>query len=71
MTSDEQRNSGRTSDHIVSPKAGLVLGPWAQTEVFLNAGFGFHRNDARDATIRIDPAEDITASDLVTPNRRF
>jgi len=70
VTSDDPRNSGRTSDHIVSPKAGLVLGPWAQTEVYLNAGFGFHSNDARGATIRIDPADGVTPADPVTPLAR-
>ncbi|MBL9210495.1 MAG: TonB-dependent receptor [Opitutaceae bacterium] len=70
VTSDDPRNSGRTADHIVSPKAGLVLGPWAQTEVYLNAGFGFHSNDARGATIRIDPADGVTPADPVTPLAR-
>jgi len=28
-------------------KAGLVLGPWADTELFANFGTGFHSNDAR------------------------
>jgi len=30
-----------------SPKLSLVLGPWAKTEFFANAGRGFHSNDAR------------------------
>ena len=32
---------------IVSTKGNLILGPWAGTEIFLNAGTGFHSNDAR------------------------
>jgi outer membrane receptor protein involved in Fe transport len=40
----------------VSPKGGAVLGPWRGTELYLNAGLGFHSNDARGATITIDPA---------------
>ena len=32
---------------IASPKLSLVLGPWARTEYFVNAGYGFHSNDAR------------------------
>jgi outer membrane receptor for monomeric catechols len=28
-------------------KANLILGPWADTEVFANFGTGFHSNDAR------------------------
>lgn len=49
-------NSGNRSAAIVSPKLGLVLGPWARTELYLNGGFGFHSNDARGTTIRIDPS---------------
>jgi hypothetical protein len=32
---------------LVSPKLGLVLGPWSGVEYFLNYGHGFHSNDAR------------------------
>ncbi len=48
-------NSGRESDAMLSPKAGLVLGPWAKTELYLNAGTGFHSNDARGTVTTIDP----------------
>jgi hypothetical protein len=67
VTSDDPRNSGRAADAIVSPKLGLVLGPWAQTEVYANAGFGFHSNDARGTTIRVDPADGVTPAEPVTP----
>jgi len=50
-----EENSGNDSDGTVSPKVGLVLGPWAETEVYLNYGRGFHSNDARGTTIRTDP----------------
>lgn len=70
VTSDDPRNSGRASDRIASPKAGLVLGPWSLTEVYLNAGFGFHSNDARGATIRVDPADGVTPAEPVTPLAR-
>jgi outer membrane receptor protein involved in Fe transport len=33
-----------------------VLGPWRSTEFYVNAGLGFHSNDARGATIRVDPS---------------
>jgi hypothetical protein len=49
-------NSGEGSNGIVSPKGGLVLGPWRGTEFYGNAGLGFHSNDARGATITRDPA---------------
>lgn len=48
-------NSGSEWDGIVSPKAGIVLGPWNETEFYLNGGFGFHSNDARGVTITQDP----------------
>ncbi len=48
-------NSGSDWDGIVSPKAGIVFGPWAETEFYLNGGFGFHSNDARGVTISRDP----------------
>ncbi len=48
-------NSGRDTDALVSPKAGLVLGPFAKTEIYLNGGYGYHSNDARGTTITVDP----------------
>ena len=37
------------------PKLSLVFGPWNQTEFFVNAGQGFHSNDARGVTATVDP----------------
>ncbi len=48
-------NSGSASDHRVSPKLSLVFGPWSRTEFFINAGRGFHSNDARGTTATVDP----------------
>lgn len=48
-------NSGQDWDGIVSPKAGIIFGPWHETEFYLNGGFGFHSNDARGVTITQDP----------------
>jgi hypothetical protein len=31
------------------------MGPWSKTEFFLNAGYGFHSNDARGTTTTVDP----------------
>jgi len=47
-------HSGQTSAQMVSPKLGLVLGPWDKTEVYLNHGYGFHSNDARGTTQPVD-----------------
>jgi hypothetical protein len=53
-------NSGRTSDSIASPKLSMVFGPWGKTEYFLDAGRGFHSNDARGTTIAVDPNDGVT-----------
>jgi len=66
VDSDNPANSGKTSASLVSPKAGLVLGPWSNVEYFVNYGYGFHSNDARGATITVDPATGAPA-ERVTP----
>jgi TonB-dependent receptor-like protein len=48
-------NSGRASDSRVSPKASFIFGPWEKTEFFVNAGNGFHSNDARGVIYQYDP----------------
>jgi hypothetical protein len=48
-------NAGKDSDMIASPKLSLVFGPWARTELYLNAGTGFHSNDARGTVTTVDP----------------
>jgi hydrogenase/urease accessory protein HupE len=50
------QNNGVRYDGLASPKLGMVFGPWAATEFYLNGGFGFHSNDARGINTRIDPA---------------
>ena len=39
--------TGREDATLVQPKASLILGPWDRTELYLNAGEGFHSNDVR------------------------
>lgn len=60
VQANRPENSGRDNTQIVSPKLGVVLGPWAKTEYYLSVGSGFHSNDARGSTITInpDPRED-------------
>ncbi len=60
VRSDTAANTGNAGEWIASPKAGVVLGPWWATEFFLNAGSGFHSNDLRGATIRVEPADRLT-----------
>ena len=50
-------NSGTANAFIGSPKLGLVLGPFAKTEFFVNVGEGFHSNDARGVTITQSPLD--------------
>ena len=66
VTASDPVNSGTRRSGIVSPKGGLVLGPFQGTEFYANAGFGFHSNDARGTTITRDPATG-EAVDPVTP----
>jgi outer membrane receptor protein involved in Fe transport len=47
-------NSGSASASRISPKASLIFGPWQKTELFLDAGKGFHSNDARGVIGRVD-----------------
>ncbi len=56
-------NSGNASDRRASPKLSLVFGPWRTTELFLNGGRGFHSNDARGSTLRVDPNDPTQAAD--------
>jgi outer membrane receptor protein involved in Fe transport len=56
------QNSGGASANRTSPKLSLIFGPWAKTEFFVNAGDGFHSNDARGAIYRIDPTTGNAAS---------
>ncbi|MEP7116116.1 MAG: TonB-dependent receptor [Acidobacteriota bacterium] len=62
-------NSGTDTAGLVSPKGGAVFGPFHGTEFYLNAGLGFHSNDARGATITVDPVSGEPAQ-RVTPLAR-
>ena len=62
-------NSGTAASGVLSPKAGLVVGPFRGTEFYANAGSGFHSNDARGTTMRVDPSTGEPAA-RVTPLAR-
>lgn len=66
VESDLAANSGKRNAGLVSPKGGAVIGPFKGTEFYVNAGLGFHSNDARGTTITIDPASG-DPTDAVTP----
>jgi outer membrane receptor protein involved in Fe transport len=40
---------------MASPKGSLIFGPWADTEVYLSGGLGYHSNDGRGSTEHVDP----------------
>jgi hypothetical protein len=66
VTSSIPGDSGRRQAGIGSPKLSLVLGPWSRTELFVNAGYGFHSNDARGTTETVTPHEGLP-TEPVTP----
>jgi outer membrane receptor protein involved in Fe transport len=51
----EAENSGKTDDARLSPKLGLAFTVNDSTELYANLGAGFHSNDARGTTLRVDP----------------
>lgn len=69
VDSNDPVNSGRADDTLLSPKLSLIFGPWDRTELFANAGRGFHSNDARGTVITRDPVSG-DAVDRVTPLAR-
>jgi hypothetical protein len=61
VNSDNPANSGDKTAGIISPKLSLIFGPWKDTEIYANAGMGFHSNDARGVTISQDPVTGLAA----------
>ena len=66
VDSNIDANSGTENASITSPKLSIILGPWTQTEFFINYGEGFHSNDARGTTQHVT-AKDNEPTDPVTP----
>ena len=64
VDAQDTANSGTASAGIISPKAGVTLGPWKSTEIYGNAGTGFHSNNALGTTVTRDtggnPVERVT-----------
>jgi len=54
-SNSQSQNSGNATAFKVSPKFSVIFGPWQKTEFFINAGKGFHSNDARGTTAKVDP----------------
>jgi outer membrane receptor protein involved in Fe transport len=68
VNSDTPANSGTVSATKASPKVTLIFGPFGKTEFYTSAGYGFHSNDARGATVTQVPpnAKGETAGDPLT-----
>ena len=62
----DRRNSGGARESQLSPKASLIFSPSETLEAYLSMGRGFHSNDARGVTLRIDPQSG-DAADPVDP----
>lgn len=45
------RASGYHQKSILNPKVNLVFSPWSSSDFFVNAGSGYHSNDARNVVI--------------------
>jgi outer membrane receptor protein involved in Fe transport len=43
------------SKFLPSPKASLIFGPWAHTELYVQGGFSYHSNDVRGSTQLYEP----------------
>ena len=54
---DLSANSGSNSDDLFSLKGSLVYAFHPEWETYIAAGQGFHTNDSRGTTTRIDPAD--------------
>jgi hypothetical protein len=49
-------SAGRRHASRASPTLSVIAGPWNKTELYFNAGAGFHSNDARGVTSAVDAA---------------
>ncbi len=56
------QNSGSASATNLLPKFSAIFGPWDRTEFYLDAGEGFHSNDARGVIDKIDPTTGLPTS---------
>jgi TonB dependent receptor/TonB-dependent Receptor Plug Domain len=55
VTSNNPANNGTSSTFVPGPKLGLIFGPWEKTEIYIQAGMGYHSNDGRGATQNVQP----------------
>jgi outer membrane receptor protein involved in Fe transport len=67
VSSDNALNSGSAHGTLVSPKLTAVFKLSDDVELFADVGGGFHSNDARGTTIRVDPTDGVTPASRVDP----
>ncbi|HEX4384779.1 MAG TPA: TonB-dependent receptor [Myxococcales bacterium] len=63
----DERNSGEQADGLVLPKASVIFGPWARSELFFNFGQDYHSNDARGVTAHFDARDPAQSVSTVAP----
>ena len=56
VRSDRPENAGGDAAGVISPKFGVAFAPARTIELYGNFGYGFHSNDARGATLSVNPA---------------
>jgi hypothetical protein len=66
VQSNRPQNSGTEGAGLLSPKLGVAFAPSRKLELYGNFGYGYHSNDARGATLTVDPVSGEPA-DTVTP----
>ncbi len=52
-------NSGNPVAFVPGPKGSFIFGPFNKTEFYMNIGQGFHSNDLRGVTIKVEPTDPI------------
>jgi len=66
VRSTARDNSGARAAGVLSPKLGVAYAPTRLLELYGNAGYGYHSNDARGVVLSVDPTTG-AATDPATP----
>jgi outer membrane receptor protein involved in Fe transport len=68
ITAATPKTSGVADATILNPKANVILSPFENFDVFVNAGMGFHSNDARGV---VTPLTRATGYEIGARTRQF
>ena len=63
---DQAANSGTPNAFVPGPKDSLILGPFEKTEFYMDIGQGFHSNDLRGVTVKVQPTDPINRLEPAT-----